>query len=190
MINSATRAGALGPTSAIRAAAAAGIAILIAVTPLTADAGTTGRPHIRSLPVPAESPAVPQSAAVSAPTAHAVELVVNSDGSATLSAELQNPTRVDRFLLGVVVESDQRQLAVASTIMKLALPLGAAGRVGDASDAGGFVIPDGITVGHSATVHFRFDDGTSFIALTTAVRRTGAHAQVFPTNGSQLGPAR
>ena len=63
-------------------------------------------------------------------------------------------------------------------------------RVGDASDAGGFVVPHGVRLGVAATVRFELDHDRSFTVPAIVVRRTSAHDLIFPVDGTQLGPAR
>lgn len=119
-----------------------------------------------------------------------VRLVVNDDGSATVSATLRNPTDTGRTLVGVRVDCGDRPLPVASTIMLLLVMSRSSARVGDASDAGGYVVPVGVAMDDPVTVRFAFDDGTSSTRSAEVVRRSGEHDQVFPDNGAQLGPAR
>lgn len=137
----------------------------------------------------APSPAdVPETAERGSVTVRRVLLVINDDGSATVSADLRNVTAVDRTLTGVVVEADGRNPSVARTLMDLPVPRRLGARVGDASDAGGFVVPHGVRPGATATVRFHLDDGTSITQPANVVRRGNEHDMIFPTDGTQLGP--
>lgn len=124
-------------------------------------------------------------AAVSVDVSH-VQLVVNDDGSATLSAHLENAGKADVSLVGVRVESDGEVLPVASTLMHLPIPPEFGAWAGDASDAGGFVVPEGIRLGASSTVRFEFSDGTFVTESAKVVRRTSEHDMIFPLDSSPL----
>lgn len=116
-------------------------------------------------------------------------LVVNDDGSATVSARLDNTTDADVSLMSVRVESHGRSMPIASTQMWLPVLRGYPARVGDASDAGGFVVPAGLEPGDRARVQFHFDDGTCLGSSVSVVRRNAEHDAIFPTDGHRLGPA-
>jgi hypothetical protein len=168
------------------AIAAFALAVVIAALPLTLVAGA----------VPVAGSSWDGASAEHAPADDTavdvgrVRLVVNDDGSATVSATLRNPTGTGRTLVGVRVECDERPLPVASTDMLLPVMSRSSARVGDASDAGGFVVPVGVAVDDPATVRFSFDDGSSSTRTAEVVHRSVEHDEIFPDNGAQLGPAR
>lgn len=116
-------------------------------------------------------------------------LVINDDGSATVSARLDNATDADVSLMSVRVESHGQSLPIASTQMWLPVLRGYPARVGDASDAGGFVVPTGLEPGDRARVQFHLDDGTCVGTSVSVVRRNAEHDAIFPTDGHRLGPA-
>ncbi|MET0931692.1 MAG: hypothetical protein ABWX74_19380 [Aeromicrobium sp.] len=115
-------------------------------------------------------------------------LVVNKDGSAAVGAYLQNVKDVDVALMGVVVWVDGHRLPVNSTQMWLPVPAGDRSQVGAASDAGGFVLPSGISESARADVEFRFDDGTCVLADVAAVARTNKHRLIYPRSNRPIGP--
>lgn len=115
-------------------------------------------------------------------------LVVNQDGSAVVSAALENPNDVEVALVDVRVEIDGQALPISSTIMWLPLPPSTSSQVGAASDAGGFMVPSGVLAGSAARLTFRFDDGTCVDAMAPAVARSGEHSLIYPTSGRLLSP--
>lgn len=118
-----------------------------------------------------------------------VVMVVNDDGSATLSATFRGG-REPMALKSVHIESDAGGLPIASTLMWLPIFPGTESRAGDASDAGGFVVPRGLTPGQTVRVQFQFDNDTCASTDAQTVRRSSAHDEVFPNTGDQLGPGR
>ena len=117
-------------------------------------------------------------------------MVVNVDGSASLSATLHNTQDVEVALTAVQVQSEGSELGVASTAMWLPVLPSIPARAGDASDAGGFVVPRGVVAGRNVQVRFVFDDHSCLTVQVEATRRTSQHGGVFPTNGRQLGSTR
>jgi hypothetical protein len=118
-----------------------------------------------------------------------VVLVANSDGSATLSATFVGGHE-PMALKAVSLSTVSGDLAVASTAMWLPVLPGKESRAGDASDAGGFVVPRGLAPGQVVRVQLQFDNDTCAVLDAPTVRRTRAHDKVFPTNGQRLGPGR
>lgn len=134
---------------------------------------------------------VPQNAYVPAPPSVSVshpELVLNSDGSATLSASLAT-TGKEVALVSVQIVHRGSAQEVSSTDMWLPVTPGVEATVGAASDAGGFTVPSGLKAGDVADVYFVFDDRTCVSVEAEVVQRTARHGSVFPKRGSQLGPA-
>lgn len=119
-----------------------------------------------------------------------VVMVVNDDGSATLSATFEGRGDEPLALKSVHIASDAGELDVASTQMWLPILSGKESRAGDASDAGGFVVPGGLDPGQTVHVQFQFDNETCVAVDAQAVLRSSTHDEVFPTNGLQLGPAK
>lgn len=115
-------------------------------------------------------------------------LVVNDDGSASIGALLENVDGVDVSLMGVVVWVDRHRVPVNSTQMWLPVVAGDDSQVGAASDAGGFLLPSGISDATRADVEFRFDDGTCVLADVTAVTRSKEHRLVYPKSNRPIGP--
>lgn len=113
-------------------------------------------------------------------------LVVNDDGSATVSAALMNPNDDEVALVDVRVEIDGRPVPVSSTIMWLPLQPGTSSQVGAASDAGGFMVPSGVLAGAEARLTFRFDSGPCVHVVAPAVARSGEHSLIYPTSGRLL----
>lgn len=122
-------------------------------------------------------------------TVSGVVMIVNDDGSATLSATFEGGGK-PIALKSVHVESDAGELDVASTQMWLPILPGTESRAGDASDAGGFVVPAGLAPGQTVQVQFQFDNDSCLAIAAQAVRRNPTHDEVFPTNGQQLGPGK
>ena len=129
---------------------------------------------------------VPASSSVS--VSHP-ELVLNNDGSATLSASLAT-TGKEAALEGVQIVYRGSAQEVSSTEMWLPVIPGVDATVGAASDAGGFTVASGLKAGDVADVYFVFDDRTCVNVEAEVVQRTALHGSVFPKWGSQLGPAR
>lgn len=109
-------------------------------------------------------------------------LVVNEDGSATVAIRLENPNASPVNLLGIGVASSDEHLAVMTTDMLMPLPPTVEMRVGDATDAGGFLVPQGVVAGGSYGLVLSFDDGTCVMAEAVAVERTGKHREIYPTS--------
>ncbi|MDT7787641.1 MAG: hypothetical protein QOF58_6060 [Pseudonocardiales bacterium] len=175
-------------------------ALLAAPSPQTQSAaGADFQFHAASTPGPGDDRATVSDAFALA-TATLVEdrgrvvvsdvvMVVNDDGSAALSATFEG--RGDAVALkSVHIESDAGELDVASTQMWLPILPGIESRAGDASDAGGFVVPRGVAPGQVVHVQFQFDNDTCLAIDAQAVRRNPTHDEVFPTNGKQLGPGK
>ena len=118
-----------------------------------------------------------------------VVMVVNDDGSATLSATFEGGGQ-PVALKSVHIESGAGGLDVANTQMWLPILPGKTSRAGDASDAGGFVVPRGVAPGQTVQMQFQFDNDTCLAIDSQVVRRNSTHAEVFPTNGQQLGPGQ
>jgi len=118
-----------------------------------------------------------------------VVMVANADGSATLSATFTGG-RESTALQGVSISTTAGELDVASTQMWLPVLPGKVSRAGDASDAGGFVVPQGLAPGQVVRVQFQFDDGTCAALEAETVLRTKAYDEVFPTDGRKLGPGK
>lgn len=134
---------------------------------------------------------VPRNAHLPAPPSVSVsrpELVLNTDGSATLSASLAT-TGKEVALMSVQIMHQGSVQEVSSTDMWLPVTPGIDATVGAASDAGGFTVPRGLNVGDVADVYFIFDDQTCISVEAEVVQRTARHKSVFPKRGSQLGPA-
>ena len=113
-------------------------------------------------------------------------MVVNSDGSATLSAALTAVRNVEVTLESVQVRSSGADLDVLTSRMLLPVVPGHSAHVGDASDAGGYVVPHGIAPGDRVQLKYLFDDGSCVAVETTAVNRTQEHSDVYPKTGSRL----
>ncbi|MET0930946.1 MAG: hypothetical protein ABWX74_15610 [Aeromicrobium sp.] len=197
------RRGFLSSRSRARATGAA-IASLVAVAALAASpevpsaaaAPVTGPvPTSATATVPAPTPTPtpttttttttdPGSVAVMDPV-----VVVNRDGSATISAELTNSTDTEVALMDVRVGRGGDVMAVSRTPMWLPVLPGQPARVGDASDAGGFVIPAGAVPGTNLTLQFLFDSGACLTEQADVVVRTAQHRSVYPKDGTRLGPA-
>lgn len=117
------------------------------------------------------------------------ELVLNSDGSAALSASLA-ASSVEVALVSVQIVHLGSTQDVSSTDMSLPIIPGIDAIVGAASDAGGFTVPSGLKAGDVAEISFVFDDQTCVSVGAQVVQRGARHASVFPKIGSQLSPAR
>lgn len=115
------------------------------------------------------------------------ELVVNSDGSATLSAALTATSGEEVALLGVQILYQGSVQEVSSTSMDLPVVPGADATVGAASDAGGFSVPSGLTAGDVASVQFVFSDQTCVSVNANVVQRADRHQLVFPKRAASLG---
>ena len=138
----------------------------------------------RPTPAPAPAPA-PVEAAGSITVRHPL-LVVNSDGSGTISAELRTSSRTETALMDVEVEQAGETLPVSSTVMWLPVIPGYPAIVGAASDAGRFVVPVAPPVGSTVTLIFVLDDGTRLTEETKVVARSSEHSLIYPKNGTQL----
>lgn len=136
------------------------------------------------LPRPSGPAATPQPIVVQDP-----RVIVNRDGSATISAELTNDSRTEVALMDVLVQRDGEPVPVSATPMWLPVLPDYPSRVGDASDAGGFVIPAGVAVGSTLTLRFVFDSGVCLTEEVDVVARSAQHSAVYPKNGTPLGPA-
>ncbi|KAA1399409.1 hypothetical protein [Aeromicrobium ginsengisoli] len=130
-----------------------------------------------------------ESAAIGELAISEVVMVANTDGSATLSATFTGG-REAMALKAVSISTKAGALDVASTQMWLPIIPGKVSRAGDASDAGGFVVPQGLAAGQVVRVQFQFDNGTCAALTARTVQRTKAHDEVFPTDGRKLGPGR
>ena len=137
-------------------------------------------------PEPAPAPA-PAEAARSITVRHPL-VVVNSDGSGTISAELRTSSRTETALMDVEVEQAGETLPVSSTVMWLPVIPGYPAIVGAASDAGGFVLQVAPPVGSSVTLTFILDDGTRLTEEAKVVARSSEHSLIYPKNGTQLAP--
>lgn len=115
-------------------------------------------------------------------------LVVNADGSTAVGAYLRNTGDAEVSLMGIAVTADRHRLAVNETPWWLPVPAGKQTQVGAASDAGGFLIPTGLTHGSLASIEFRFDDGTCVLTDVTAASRSKLHRWVYPKTGRTIGP--
>lgn len=132
-----------------------------------------------------------QNAHISAPPGVSVTrpvLVLNGDGSATLSASLATSGK-EVALVGVQIVYLGSAQEVSSTDMWLPVIPGVGATVGAASEAGGFTVPNGLKAGDVADVHFVFDDRTCVSVKAEVVQRAARHGWVFPKSGSQLGHA-
>jgi hypothetical protein len=114
-------------------------------------------------------------------------LVVNDDGSATVAAYLENVSDDQVVLLGMTVTSGADELPVTTTEMLLPIPPGDEVHVGDATDAGGFVVPAGVEAGVTHRIVLGFDDGTCAAVETEAVERGPEHRGVHPVVGEIRG---
>lgn len=132
-----------------------------------------------------------QNAHTSAPPGVSVTrpvLVLNSDGSATLSATLATSGK-NVALMGVRIVYLGSAQENSSTGKWLPVIPGVGATVGAASDAGGFTVPNGLKAGDVADVHFVFDDQTCVSVEAEIVQRATRYGSVYPKSGSQLGPA-
>lgn len=107
-------------------------------------------------------------------------LVANADKSATLSASIVNNTGSNQSLSSVTVTSldGAKTLPVRSTKILLPLPKDAAATVGQASDAGGFVVMDGAKAGYYVKVTLNFTDAAPVTIDTPVVTRTADYDSV------------
>jgi len=159
------------------------VLVLVAVAALAASPQAL---PAAAAPAPPVEPAVAQAASIEV---GAVSVIVNRDGSATIGAEITNGTDAEAALADVRVEKGDRALPVSATPFWLPLLPGSSARVGDASDAGGFVVPQGVDVGDALTLRFLLDTGTCLDVETDAVARSSEHSLVYPKDGTRLGPA-
>ncbi|KAA1376454.1 hypothetical protein [Aeromicrobium fastidiosum] len=114
-------------------------------------------------------------------------LVLNSDGSTAVGAQLEGGI-LDVALMDVSIWVDRFPIHVTSTEMWLPVLAGERSQVGAASDAGGFLVPTGISDGTHAEVAFRFDDGTCVLTTVVAVARTNKHRMIYPRSNRTIGP--
>jgi hypothetical protein len=107
-------------------------------------------------------------------------LVANADKSATLSASIINNTGADQSLSSVTVDSldGSKTLQVRSTKSLLPLPKDFAAPLGQASDAGGFVVTDGAKPGYYVKVTLNFTDAESVTIDAPVVARTADYDYV------------
>lgn len=165
-------------------------AFLVAAALLLSACGTY---HLETAP-PSEPTPTPTQRSTATPDADPVSeatspvrvsaplLVVNEDGSATVAARIENPNDSPLNLLGVGVSSTDENLTVMTTDMLMPLPAHVQMRVGDATDAGGFVVPQGVVAGGSYSLVFSVDNGTCVVAQAEAIERTGKHRGIYPTS--------
>jgi hypothetical protein len=140
-------------------------------------------------PQSTEEPVDPVATSEGGVSVSGVVMVVNDDGSATLSATFEGG-RDATALKAVHVSSDAGELEVASTTMWLPILPDQESRAGDASDAGGFVVPSGLVPGQVAHLQLQLENGTCLAIDAPTVRRDRTHDEVFPTNGRQLGQGK
>ncbi|MCW2800836.1 MAG: hypothetical protein JWQ70_2308 [Aeromicrobium sp.] len=101
-------------------------------------------------------------------------LVANDNKSATLSASIVNNTGSDQALTSVTIDSldGNKSLPVRSTKILLPLPKGSAATLGQASDAGGFVVTQGAKPGYYVKVTLNFTDAAPVTIEAPVVART------------------
>jgi hypothetical protein len=101
-------------------------------------------------------------------------LVANPNKSATLSASIVNNTDANQSLSSVTVTTldGSKSLPVRSTKILLPLPKGTAATLGQASDAGGFVVTDGAKPGYYVKVTLSFTDAAPVTIEAPVVTRT------------------
>jgi hypothetical protein len=101
-------------------------------------------------------------------------LVANDNKSATLSASIVNNTGSDQALTSVTIDSldGNKSLPVRSTKILLPLPKGSAATLGQASDAGGFVVTQGANPGYYVKVTLNFTDAAPVTIEAPVVART------------------
>lgn len=146
-------------------------AALVAAAALLAACGTDAPA------APARPPApTPEPVRVTSPS-----LVVNKDGSAAVTADLDNVQDSETSLVGVTVLSGNEALDVLTTQMTMPLPPNTEQRMGYATDAGGFVVPRGVSVPGTYRLVFSFDNGTCTVVPTDAVSRSAEHRAIYPT---------
>jgi hypothetical protein len=158
--------------------------------PVTATATPTEWADTR-LSDPAPQAAVPTPAPGEAPGSITVRhplVVVNSDGSGTISAEVRNTTATEAALMDVEVEQAGESLPVSSTVMWLPVIPGYPAIVGAASDAGGFALDAAPPAGTTVSLTFVLDDGTRLTEKAPVVARSSEHSLIYPKNGTQLAP--
>lgn len=163
------------------------IAALVAVTALLPACGVDAP----SAPAPpgtsASTEASPVPARVTRPS-----LVVNKDGSAVVTAYVQNVQATETSLTGITVLSGDDPLKVLTTQMSMPLPPDTELGIGYATDAGGFVVPEGVSVGGSYRLVLGFDNGTCRVVVSEATGRTAEHRAIYPRtkgfSGAVLSP--
>ena len=101
-------------------------------------------------------------------------LVANANNSATLSASIVNNTGSDQSLSSVTVDTldGSKSLPVRSTKILLPLPKGSSATLGQASDAGGFVVTEGAKPGYYVKVTLNFTDAAPVTIEAPVVART------------------
>jgi len=101
-------------------------------------------------------------------------LVANDDKSATLSASIVNNSGSDQSLSSVTVDTldGGKSLPVKSTKILLPLPKGSSATVGQASDAGGFVVTEGAKPGYYVKVTLNFTNAAPVTVEAPVVART------------------
>jgi hypothetical protein len=101
-------------------------------------------------------------------------LVANANKSATLSASIVNNSGSDQSLSSVTVDTldGGTSLPVKSTKILLPLPKGSSATLGQASDAGGFVITEGAKPGYYVKVTLNFTNAAPVTVEAPVVART------------------
>jgi hypothetical protein len=189
-------------TAWVRACVAAVSALLLSAcgtyrleaAPATEDAASSPTPTATATPTatPTASPSGGTDASTVVHRSPSVRvsfatLVVNDDGSATVAAYLENVSDDQVVLLGMTVTSGADELPVTTTEMLLPIPSGDEVHVGDATDAGGFVVPAGVEAGATHRIVLGFDDGTCVAVETEAVERGSEHRGIHPVVGEIRG---
>ncbi len=107
-------------------------------------------------------------------------LVENANQSATLSASVVNNTGSDQAISSVTVTTldGATTLPVRSTKILLPLPKDGAAVLGQASDAGGFVVTHGAKPGYYVKVTINFTDAPAVTVEAPVVTRTAAYNYV------------
>lgn len=115
-------------------------------------------------------------------------LVSNKDGSATLSASLQNNLDADQTLSSVTVTTlGDEQLKVESTDKDVSLPPGILTPLGQASDAGGFKVVSGAPVGEYVRITYTFSESGELTVEAPVVARNAEYDKVV--GGDDLAPS-
>ena len=158
-------------------------ALVVAATALLAACGQDA--PAAPTPTASTTTAAPVAAKVSRPS-----LVVNEDGSAVVTAFVQNVQAEKTSIAGITVLSGEDVLPVLTTPMSMPLPPDTELRVGYATDAGGFVVPTGVTAGGSYRLVLGFDNGTCRVVASEAVERTDEHRAIYPRTKTFAGAVR